>query len=255
MPQRRFLIAPSLARLVRKEQGVAGRIVEGYFAARPDRDHFVSIEPGHAYLVLAPAKEGAGDEERTEVPRSQAEALLAVCAGKVGFEATGVQLPGGRHVLLQHVIVPGPLNLLSVELAEGEDASAFVPPTWFGPEVTQNPAYNRGALARVGLPAPEEIPLSNTMLNDLLDILDGRVADAQFSPVPSPRVSETAPANGNAEQGPSDPAAELPAAPAEGARMDDMMAGLAEALQVQAPHSTPDSKEAAVVRSLRWGKR
>src|SRR5919206_1084258 len=107
MAQRRFLVASSLARLIRKDCGMAGRIVEGYFPARPDRDHFVSLEPGHAYLVLAPAREGAGDEERTEVPRSQAEALLAVCAGKVGFEVTSVQLPGGRHVLLQHVIVPG----------------------------------------------------------------------------------------------------------------------------------------------------
>ena len=74
MAQRRFLIASSLARLIRKEGDMVGRIVEGYFPARPDRDHFVSLEPGHSYLVLAPAKEGAGEEERTEVPRSQAEA-------------------------------------------------------------------------------------------------------------------------------------------------------------------------------------
>src|SRR3954464_10645410 len=81
MSQRRFLIASALARLIRKEQGVAGRSVEGYFPARSDREHFVSLEPGHSYLVLAPAKEGAGEEERTEVPRSQAAALLPICAG------------------------------------------------------------------------------------------------------------------------------------------------------------------------------
>jgi hypothetical protein len=34
MVQRRFLIASSLARLIRKEQGIAGRIVEGYFPPR-----------------------------------------------------------------------------------------------------------------------------------------------------------------------------------------------------------------------------
>src|SRR3954451_23962340 len=83
MPQRRFLIAPSLARLIRKERGVVGQVVEGYFPAHPDRDHFVSIEPGHSFLVLAaPERDGSKEEERTEVPRSQAEALLAVCAGK-----------------------------------------------------------------------------------------------------------------------------------------------------------------------------
>src|SRR3954462_2713752 len=99
MPQRRFLVASSLARLIRKEQGVAGRIVEGYFPPRPDRDHFVSLEPGHAYLVLAPVG-GAGEAERTEVPRSQAEALMGVCTGEVGFKRTSMRLPDGRKAVL-----------------------------------------------------------------------------------------------------------------------------------------------------------
>src|SRR3712207_5230003 len=147
MTQRRFLIASSFARLIRKEGGVAGRIVEGYFPARPDRDHFVSLEPGHAYLILAPVG-GAGAEERTEVPRSQAEALLAVCAGKVGFECTIVRLRDGKQALLQRFIAPGSLDLLSIEFAAGEGADGFAPPAWFGPEVTQNAAYHRGSEAR-----------------------------------------------------------------------------------------------------------
>src|SRR3954453_23292405 len=163
MVQRRFLIASSFARLIRKEGGMDGRIVEGYFPARPDRDHFVSIEPGHAYLVLAPVG-GVGQEERTEVPRSQAEALLAVCAGKVGFECTILPLRDGKQALLQRFISPGSLDLLSVEFAVGEGADGFVPPAWFGPEVTQDPAYHRGSLARSGLPASEDILLSNGML-------------------------------------------------------------------------------------------
>lgn len=97
MPQRQFLVASALARLIRKEQGVVGRIVEGYFPAPPDREHYVTLELGHCYLVLAPARDGTGQEERTEVPRSQAEALMAVCAGKVGFECTIVRLRGGRQ--------------------------------------------------------------------------------------------------------------------------------------------------------------
>ena len=63
MPQRRFLIASSLARLIRRDQDMVGRIVEGYFPARPERDHFISIEPGHCFLVLAPTSETAGVEE------------------------------------------------------------------------------------------------------------------------------------------------------------------------------------------------
>src|SRR3954452_19465069 len=195
MAQRRFLIASSLARLIRKEGGVAGRIVEGYFPARPDRDHFVSLEPGHSYLVLvlAPAKEGAGEEEQTEVPRSQAEALLAVCAGKVGFECTIVRLGGGKQALLQRFVAPGPLDLLSVAFAAGEDADGFVPPAWLGPEVTQNPAYHRGSLARAGLPASDEITLSNAMIEALLDLLDEGTTTAQLGRGASPSVHDDRP--------------------------------------------------------------
>src|SRR4051794_16251552 len=154
MAQRRFLVASFLARLIRKEGGVAGRVVEGYFPARPDRDHFVSLEPGHSYLVLAPAKEGAGEEERTEVPRSQAEALLAVCAGKVGFECTIVRLRDGKQALLQRFIAPGPLDLLSVEFAAGEDVGGVVAPARGGPAGAPKPTHHKGSIGPARLPTP-----------------------------------------------------------------------------------------------------
>ena len=245
MSQRRFLIASALARLIRKEQGVAGHIVEGYFPARPDREHFVSIEPGHCYLVLAPAKEGAGEEERTEVPRSQAEALLAVCAGKVGFEATIVRLRGGKEALLQRFIAPGSLDRISVEFEEGEDAAGFVPPAWFGPEVTQNPAYHRGSLARAGLPASEDIPLSNAMLEELLDLLEEGTMAAQLGRGASPNVRDDRPA-----QGPNEGAfsAEVPAPSVEGVEADGLMAGLAEALKNVQPTKPASATDDAAAR-------
>src|SRR5829696_936646 len=242
MTQRRFLITSSIARLLRKEGGIAGRIVEGYFPARPDQEHFVSIELGHAYLVLAPV-EGAGEEERTEVPRSQAEALLAVCTGKVGFECTLVQLRGGKQVLLQRFVSPGSLDLLSVEFAAGEDADGFVPPAWFGPEVTQNPAYHRGSLARAELPASEDIPLSSAMLEELLDLLEEGTMAAQLGRGTSPSVHDERPA-----EGPSEGAfpTEVPARSVESGPADDLMAGLAEALKdVQPAQSASDPDDAA----------
>src|SRR3954467_9358776 len=179
MSQRRFLIASSLARRYLKEQGVAGRIVEGYSPPRPDGDHFVSLEPDHAYLVLAPVG-GAGEAERTEAPRSQAEALLAGRAGQVRVGGTSVPLRDGQRALRQRFVAPGVLDLLSVEFAAGEDADGFVPPAWLGPEVTQDSAYHRGSLARAGLPASEDIPLSNTMLDELLDLLEESTMAAQL---------------------------------------------------------------------------
>ena len=65
MLRRRFLIAPSLARLIRKEQGVAGQVIEEDPTAHPHRDQFVSLEPNHCELVLTTTREGADAEERT----------------------------------------------------------------------------------------------------------------------------------------------------------------------------------------------
>jgi hypothetical protein len=227
MAQRRFLVASALARLIRKEAGVTDRVVEGYFPPRPDLDHFVSIEPGHSYLVLVPTQDGSL-EERTEVPHSQAEALLAVCAGKVGFECTILRLRGGKQAVLQRFLVPGPLDLLSITFAEGEDVDGFDPPIWFGSEVSQNPAYDRGSLARAGVPAPEEIPLSNAMLDELLDVLEEGAIAAQPGRGPSLKVVNDRSADRYSEGASS---TEPRARSVQRAPEAGLMAGLAEALK------------------------
>src|SRR3954454_17990913 len=172
MPQRRFLIASSLARLIRKERGVVGQVVEGYFPAHPDRDLFVSLEPDACYLVLTPTREDARPEERTPIPQAQAEALLALCAGQVTFACTILRLRGGREALLQRFVTPDPLDLLSLEFADQEDAVGFSAPAWLGPEVTQDPAFDRASLARAGLPISEAVSLSDAALQELLDTLE-----------------------------------------------------------------------------------
>jgi CYTH domain-containing protein len=234
VPERRFLIAPSLARLIRKERGVVDRIVEGYFPARADRDHFVSIEPGHSFLVLAASeRDGATrDEERTEVPRSQAEALLAVCAGKVGYECTRVRLAADREAMLDRFIAPGVLDLIRVEFERKEQADAFTPPGWFGPEVTRDAAYERGSLARAGIPHREDIPLSNAALEELLDNLENGFGAFQF---------------GALSFGRSDPAR---GASPEDARMDSVAAGLAEALDMGGSSQQPTDDEPNVIVPL-----
>ncbi len=232
MPQRRFLIASSFARLIRRDQDMVGRIVEGYFPARPERDHFISIEPGHCFLVLAPTSETAGVEERTEIPRSQADALLPVCAGKVGFECTIVRLRGDKEAVLQRFVVPGSLDLLSVEFEDDEDANGFAAPAWVGPEVTQDPAYDRGAMARVGMPEPEAIPLADAMLDELLDTLEESRLTAQLdgalvSGAPVSRSKDDG--RGASPEGPPR-TDQLPGLSGEEARRTSLMAGLAEAL-------------------------
>ena len=174
---RRFLVARSLARLVRKERGTAGRAVEGYFAAQADRTHFVSIEPGHCHLVLATRSPQGEAEERTEVPRAQAEALLDVCAGKIAYDRSAVQV-GGREAFLDRFMTPGPFDLLTVSFEGRAEADAFAAPAWFGPEVTDDPAYEKRSAALQGVPQASEVPLSNAALDALLDALEGRAGAA-----------------------------------------------------------------------------
>lgn len=221
MPQRRFLIASSLARLIRRTQGTAGRIVEGHFLAHAHRSHFVSIEPDRCFLVLGTAKDNDGAEVCTEVPRSQAEALFSVCAGKVGFECTSVRLQRGREAVLQHFIVPGPLDLLSVELPDGEASEGFVPPVWFGPDVTQNPAYHRESIARVGMPAPDAVLLSDEMLNELLDTLEEAELAAQLEYASVQRDSDPGPELAYNEAASSEPD-QIPVPPIENTQKDDL---------------------------------
>jgi CYTH domain-containing protein len=237
MPQRRFIIASAPARLIRKDNGVVGRVVEGYFPARPDREHFVSIEPGRCYLVLAAAWQDGGDEERTEVPRSQAEALMPLCVGKVGFECTTMRLRGRLEALLKHFVAPGPLDLLSVEFEAEADAEAFVPPAWFGPEVTQDAAYDGGSFARLGIPASDEIPLSNAMLEELLDTLEESVTAAQLGHVFPRRAANAGPTGGQTDAADREP--DPPPPPVESAQDRKPSAGFAPARE--GPPALPSS--------------
>jgi CYTH domain-containing protein len=83
---RRFLIASSLARLVARERG-STPITEGYFEARQGGSSHVVVEGERCHLVLTTDTQAAAPvEERTEVPRSHAEALLEVCAGTVSLQ-------------------------------------------------------------------------------------------------------------------------------------------------------------------------
>ena len=252
MLQRRFLIASSLARLIRNEHGTASRIVEGHFPAHSGRVHFVSIETDGCLLVLGGDRDGEGAEECTKVPRSQAEALMAVCAGKVGFECTGLRLQGGKRALLQRFVAPGALDLVSVEFGEGEDPDGFHPPSWLGPEVTEDAAYDRGSLARLGIPEVPEIPLSNTSLGECLDALEEGALATQLGRMSGQQVPDPGPVSEPAGFGPD----QAPAPAVESPRTDDLPKVRAlTAGDLQAPSSTPDRTPAFAPAAIQVDKR
>ena len=168
---RRFLIASSLARIIRKERGVEARIVEGHFPGQFGRTHFVSIEPGHAFLVLTDVNvEGGLAEERAEVPPGHAEALLEVAGGRIGYERSRVPLGEGLEAVLSRFMQPSGLDVLTVVFEDGSET--FAPPIWFGPEVTGDPAWQRHTIALSGPPEVPNIALINQAVEALLRTIE-----------------------------------------------------------------------------------
>ncbi len=169
--ERRFLIAPSFARLIRRELGAGVRIVESYFPPQPDRNQIVRIEGTRCELVLCvEGEDGATTEERAEVPQPHAEALMDVAAGTIAFDRTPIPL--GREVLLDSFLKRAGLHLLTDPLGRAEYPEPFNPPAWFGREVTADETFQRAVIALQGLPAIGEVPITNTGLEELLDGLE-----------------------------------------------------------------------------------
>ena len=172
MNHRIFLVAAPFARLAARAQG-ALRIMEGHFPATPERSTSVEITGETASLVVTSA--GDGSLDRTEIPRAHAEALMAVTAGRVDALQTSLTL-GHLPVRLSRIVSPAPLDLLTLDFAGEEGARAFVPPEWFGLEVSDEPSYRMGTLALQGLPEAREITVSNAGLDSLLDALENRAS-------------------------------------------------------------------------------
>jgi CYTH domain-containing protein len=273
---RRFLLAPSFARLARKERG-SQRVTEGYFATQSGRNSHVLVESGQCHLVLVTPEDGAApSEERTEVPRAHADALLDVCPGKTVYERTRISVGNGREALVDRITHPGTLDLVSVEFDDRDEAAAFPAPAWFGPEVTADPSFDRRAIALEGMPPVGDIPLSNAALETLLDTLEDRFGRARLAASPPRRATNDSSVIdalrrlASPDQPPAEAAAEsaegaartLPrqnfpvrseagqseAAPATGtnpdARIDDVIASLSQALGNQAAPA-PEAEENA----------
>ena len=166
---RQFLIAPSLARLIQRERG-GERVVEGYFPDRPHHSIFVRVEEDRSSLILSPQGIEGSSEERTDIPLAQAQALLAVAPGQVGYVRTSLSL-GSRHLQLQQFTDRGPLCLLSVEIPQ-QETEEFQPLSWFGPEVSGERAYLRRRIALDGLLPTPEVGLTEGALNSVLDLLE-----------------------------------------------------------------------------------
>ena len=99
--QRLFIIAPSLARLIRKERG-GEHVREGYFPGQPHRSTYVQAEEGRTSLILEVGREEA-PEERADLPLAHAQNLLAVSQGQVEYLRTSLSI-GSYEIQVLHFI-------------------------------------------------------------------------------------------------------------------------------------------------------
>lgn len=185
---RRYLIASSLARLIRKERG-GNRVTEGHFPNQADRSSFVIVDGDKGSLVLLQNGANGPVEERTDVPRAHAEALLDVTPGKLDYLLTHLTV-GTRDIQIARFVTPGPFDMISVSFESEDEAKDFRPLSWFGPDVTSDAIYQNRSIALEGLPQMPDVPLSNAALNSLLDTLENRYSSSRaYSPAHQMRNS------------------------------------------------------------------
>ena len=154
-------------------RGAELRHVEGFFPEQRDRSSWVRLEEEKGLLILKTAGPHGEVEDQTEIPVTHAQALLDVCAGEVDYTRTALPI-GEGHALVDEIIRPRVLHLVTVEFTSDGEARGFRPLEWFGPEVTADPRYTNQSIALRGLDEAPEIPLSDAALNSLIDTLDGR---------------------------------------------------------------------------------
>jgi CYTH domain-containing protein len=184
-----FLLASGLARLIERER--AGSLVrQGYFPEHPDRSTHVQLTGEAGHLVLASHSAKGLLEEAAEISLRQAEALLALCAGRVEYLSIAIGI-GSHGASIQRFVSPGPLDLISMAFRDGKTARKFQPPAWFGPEISADPSYRLRSIALAGQPAETQVEVTNAALISLLDTLDHR--DHEAEPRPTGRVQTATP--------------------------------------------------------------
>jgi adenylate cyclase len=151
--ERKFLI-PAPPRDL--EHFPSSRIEQGYVAIDPAGTEVrVRRRSGATTLTVKGGHGRARAEEELEIEPERFERLWELSAGR-SLEKTRYELPTGGGLTIELDVYAGHLEGLitaEVEFASGEAADQFVPPSWFGREVTDDDSYKNRRLAVDGRPA------------------------------------------------------------------------------------------------------
>jgi adenylate cyclase len=134
-------------------------IRQGYLAQEGDVEARVRITPAEATLTVKAGKGLSRTEVEAVISPDDADALWVHTEGRrIDKQRTRVTL--GANVA-EVDLYAGDLTGLctaEVEFANEESATAFVPPDWFGTDVTGQSAWSNASLARHGRPESPRHP-------------------------------------------------------------------------------------------------
>jgi CYTH domain-containing protein len=152
--ERKWLVTDAPAEVL---DAPSERIEQGYLTIGSDGGETRARRRGERWFLTV--KSGRGlvrGEHEVELTQAQFETLWPATEGRrLEKRRHLVQGEDGHQIELD--VYEGALNGLMVAEVEFDDpwrATAFVPPYWFGREVTDDPAYKNQRLAVDGRPAP-----------------------------------------------------------------------------------------------------
>jgi hypothetical protein len=118
-----------------------------------------------------------------------AEPALAAYVDSIALDGSDT---GGRECVARCLTTFRPRAAPARRLALWRRAfEAFTPPAWFGPEITTDPSFGRQVISLNRMPDVGEVPLSNGIVEDVLDILEGRADDQPVATPARLRAVET----------------------------------------------------------------
>jgi adenylate cyclase len=156
--ERKFLVADVPAPDV---LGAGVTFRQGYLAGEGDVETRIRITPDVAFFTVKAGRGLSRVEVELPVDRDEAESLWPHTAGR-RLEKVRYRVPveGGLAEVDRYGGDLEGLWTVEVEFDSESAAGAFSAPAWFGPEVTDEPGWSNGDLARHGRPAepPEAAP-------------------------------------------------------------------------------------------------
>ena len=186
---RRFLIAPGIARLLRRNLPAAP-VTEGHFAAGSDRSIHVHVEHDQFLLVLRTGAQEAGDENVLAITRDHADALVDASKGTISYELSRMELESGHTALVHVFSEPSSLTLVEVQFRDRSEAESFEAPLWFGTDVSE---CDNQTIALHQLSLVTDIPIANDIVEAALDALEHqelRSALGRDDAPPAPNVAQ-----------------------------------------------------------------